>query len=185
MLPCALYSCCYTQTSKALVAGVSRADGTITALSPIDIGVCLSAWETLGEMQTNTTFAWLKDENFTWKTPKHCTEIRNKTIHKIWYPHTYFLGLERWSAFIGRDRDAEENSIICEIDLDGMCISCKEIAESSHSRGRVEFWNRLPKAFGLPGWEELAEERTVSTTWWATRFLLAMYTTDIYGWQII
>ncbi|KZP11127.1 hypothetical protein FIBSPDRAFT_192028 [Athelia psychrophila] len=40
-------------------------------------------------------------------------------------------------------------------------FSCKTRAEQLHENGRVKFWDRLPDAFGLPGWDELAKEREV------------------------
>lgn len=63
----------------------------------------------------------------------------------LFYPYGSLLGLAQWTEY---------SSV-----LTGMCELCKTVAQTAHGKGRQEFWERLPDAFGLSSWEELRKER--------------------------
>ena len=66
-----------------------------------------------------------------------------KGIHQLFAQLFYGLeapnGLTPW--------DSEWGSHICD--------SCVQTAKEAHEAGRRELWDKLPKLFGLPRWEEL------------------------------
>ncbi|KZP11463.1 hypothetical protein FIBSPDRAFT_899028 [Athelia psychrophila] len=146
ILPITLLESCDQHSTKELVTGLSRADGTITAFSPSNSFACFAAWEVLSQVQSDTTLAWIEETTPSTypacKTSEHCIKSRSEIILR---------GLDCWSNFT-RWLDKIANGL-------DMCGSCQMVAENLHENGRVQFWDALPGAFGLPGWDELAKER--------------------------
>lgn len=138
-LPFALYSCC--ERFQCVVVEMRRGQ-----LTQQNRETCIRAIHKLYTLQTLTTFDWLlRDENNIYnscKTPKACPLARKILKCDIWPSDPELMGLKSW--------DDRWNN--------GMCQRCIEAAMSSHAKGRVKFWEKMPEFFGLPDWNELIKE---------------------------
>ncbi|KZP02137.1 hypothetical protein FIBSPDRAFT_1056060 [Athelia psychrophila] len=154
LLPVALYALCQCEINATeLIPSSRRDDGTTTTLSPSNISACFAAWTTtLPKLQSETTLTWLDPASESWDLTckKHwCNDIRKKATRRIFVPCVQFVGLCTWGEFRDDYMDPEDN----------MCHRYVSVAEQAHKDGRIKFWEGLPGAFGLPGWDELGKER--------------------------
>ncbi|KZP28189.1 hypothetical protein FIBSPDRAFT_276064 [Athelia psychrophila] len=150
VLPLALYQCCNSsshQGGEPQIAGIGPIQNDTTAvLSSVNVRACFAAWNSLSIAQARSTLAWMDSDKYpTCTSPERCAKIRRNTLRTVFFPFVSFSGLDTWRDFPWLDGE--------------MCSSCNAVAEKLHNDGRVEFWDALPRIFGLPGWDELTTVR--------------------------
>lgn len=125
-------------------------DGYIVTLPLVDQRTWLIYTSALPELLAKTTYAWVKaphsDYHQSCTNPEDCDFSRSEFARRSLFPLSEpFDPIRRWQQEWG-----------------GMfCSNCAKRAKRLHSEGRSRFWDALPGAFGLPGWEELRKERVV------------------------
>lgn len=135
-------------TASEIIEGQKLDDGTVVSLPIQDQLACLAGYIAIIEAQAETTHRWIHHpENFFPGTCQ-CAGQRKKSFYQQLVPVPTLLALGTWN-------DVES------IPGFAFCDTCIEIAHTAHKAGRVEFWARLPRIFGLPPWDELVRERVL------------------------
>ena len=149
LLPETFFQCC--RLWHHIERGHTRADGTISTLTPVNERACFLAYPKLLKLKEETTYAWALSppSSFRCRTPRRCTSVRNKLAAEIFHPTSVSGALIAW-----KDKWSIKQ-----------CNDCIVVAKRLHNEGRQAFWEALPGIFGLPDWEKLRKERIASVIW--------------------
>jgi hypothetical protein len=131
-----------------MLDGISRIDGTLASLAPIDLRRCIRAREKLinTQFQPGYTFGWLQhrswghDEDCT-GAPGKCDSVRAAGLCKY---------LRRFQL--------KALSTLTPGDPRGLCAECKPHGIRLFDAGRKKIWDELPGFFDLPPWSELTND---------------------------
>jgi len=142
VLPAAFYACLTQCSLQEIQCGVQE-EGEVTALSPRNRAICISAWQPFQSCAIRT-FSWLDPANFPkqCQSKNSCTEHRYALMGRKFYPAPSCEPLEYF--------DSSWNANVCSV--------CSDYAKSNHGSNRFAAWSQLPSLFSLPAWHELSVE---------------------------
>ncbi|KAJ7782678.1 hypothetical protein B0H16DRAFT_1493965 [Mycena metata] len=134
LLPCACFRLVVWGKPAKLFDGISRQNGTLASLSFVDLRRCVAGREFLltKQLEPGYTFGWSRGWNYNKCTnPDQCASMRTVIVEAC------------------SDYPALANSMD---DFSGIWGSLSMLA------GLKKVWEELPRAFGLPAWDELKND---------------------------
>jgi len=142
-LPCAYYRVLIQYTPMQLLDGISKEDGTIVSLAPVDQRRCILSRDEVAKVRFEPGYSlgWLKkwDYGSDCAAPLKCTQARCSQLH-------YYIN-HLW--IFGRNSRQEKKLF---------CPSCDRHAAEATEAGRKKMWEDLPRFLDLPPWSELKNE---------------------------
>ncbi|KAJ7072662.1 hypothetical protein C8F01DRAFT_973601 [Mycena amicta] len=143
VLPCA-YLLTVASPKESWLDEITKADGTVVSLAPLDLRRCISGVDKIVKMQFQPGYAlcWLVKMPNDCVTPRDCAEKRMGVL-------TTFVGSVQGLLLPSSTMDRFANRT---------CEPCQQHIRGLFSGSREKAWNDLPSVFGLPAWSELKNE---------------------------
>lgn len=128
---------------ERLLNGVSRPDGTLASLSPVDLHRCIQGREKLlhAPYQEGKTLGWLRGWDGTACVAVQCVQERVSILLSC----LNRIGLRCFT-------------VLPPDTLQEMCPECRSRVHELFQAGRKKMWEDLPGYFGLPPWDELKND---------------------------
>ncbi|KAJ7668654.1 hypothetical protein DFH06DRAFT_1182184 [Mycena polygramma] len=146
VLPSAYYRL-IVQDLDTFLDGVSRDDGTLASLGPLDLRRCIRGRERLlsAQLQDGYTCGWYRF----WKPSNGCPTRGQctKTLDARLHDHLDFPTMKAFAHFIPT---AHKNNLFC--------ATCKYGIREFSAGGRRRMWEELPGFFDLPPWNDLKND---------------------------
>ncbi|KAJ6589851.1 hypothetical protein DFH09DRAFT_217605 [Mycena vulgaris] len=144
-LPCAYFRALIYHTRQQLFDGVSRENGDLSVLAPIDLRRCILAREQLlkAQWETGNTLECVKSRLSYPDCPSElgCGASRQRLVD------AYLLSMPL--------RAFPPTTFVDDLDV---CAACKKHMKFSVAAGRKKMWKQLPSFFELPPWDELKND---------------------------
>ncbi|KAJ7039060.1 hypothetical protein C8F04DRAFT_1086976 [Mycena alexandri] len=145
-LPCAYYRAIRFHSTKQLLDGIPRGDGSVAVLAPMDQRRCVLARENLVNVQVQMGYSLGILRSRTTElvncsdSPKCSDSLHQRLGHYL--DHGGLRALAKYQP-VGET---------------GLCTSCTRYTANLNDAGRKRMWEELPEYFELPPWSELEDD---------------------------